>query len=317
MTTNTPSLSTQPIRAKICVAGSSNMDLVTTVSRMPVAGETILGKGFKTVFGGKGANQAVIAAKLGAEVTMIAKVGDDAFGVEYLENYRSVGLDTRYIRQTATEPTGIAAITVDDAGKNSIIVVAGANGAITPAEIEASREGIRDSKVAIAQLEIPLESTIRFLEIAREENVMTVFNPAPAMDLPTEIYPLCDFFCPNEVEAGMMSGVQVETIEDAQRAAAVFLERGVKAVLMTLGGNGSLYTDGTVTEHVPARKVQAVDTTGAGDCFLGSFATFLASGDDVVTAMRKATLVASISVQRPGAQTAYPSYDEVDFSEFA
>lgn len=300
-------------KTRVCIAGSSNMDLVTRVERMPVAGETILGKSFKTVFGGKGANQAVIAAKLGADVSMIAKVGRDAFGEEYLKNFRAVGIRTDYIAVSETLPTGIAAITVDDESRNSIIVVAGANGEITVDDIESARPAIESADVALSQLEIPFPSVKRSFEIARGANVPTILNPAPAADLDPALYRLCDFFCPNEIEAAMMSGVTVHNAEDAAHAARVFLDRGAKSVLMTLGSQGSFYTDGKEEIFVPAKKVNAVDTTGAGDCFLGAFSAFYGGGDEIRVAIEKATAAASYSVTRPGAQPSYPTLADLGF----
>lgn len=298
-------------KMRICVAGSSNMDLVTGVERMPIPGETILGKSFKTVFGGKGANQAVIAAKLGADVSMIAKVGRDAFGEEYLKNYRSVGIRSDYIGVSDTLPTGIAVITVDDESRNSIIVVAGANAEVGVAAIEAARPAIESADVALSQLEIPFPSVKRFFEIARAADVTTILNPAPAAELEAELYRLCDFFCPNEIEAAMMSGVTVRDAEDAAHAARVFLARGVKSVVITLGSRGAFYTDGREEIFVPAKKVDAVDTTGAGDCFLGAFAAFYGGGDGIRAALEKATTAAAYSVARPGAQPSYPTLSDL------
>lgn len=298
-------------KAKICIAGSSNMDLVTTVPRMPLPGETIMGSGFKTVFGGKGANQAVMAAKLDADVSMIAKVGDDAFGKEYLENYRSVGMRLDYIGVSGRFPTGIAAITVDDASRNAIIVVSGANWDVTPADIEAARPAIESADVCLTQLEIPIPSVRRFFEIARAAGIPTILNPAPAAELDAELYALCDFFCPNEIEAEMMSGVKIGGTDEAAGAARIFLDRGVKSVLMTLGSSGSFYLDRETSFFVPAEKVNAVDTTGAGDCFLGSFAAFYGGGDSIRDAVEKATRCAAYSVTRPGAQPSYPTLAEI------
>lgn len=298
---------------KICVAGSANMDLVTSVKRMPIPGETILGTAFHTFFGGKGANQAVMAAKLGGEVTMLAKVGKDVFGKQYLENFKSYGIITDHIGQTAEHATGIAAITVEESGQNSIIVVGGANMANTPAEMDDAKAVIHSAGAAVCQLEIPLETTQRFLEIAKAGNVATIFNPAPAQPLPDEIYPLCDYFCPNESETALLTGMQVKTVAEAEKAAQIFLEKGVGAVIITLGSDGALYVSKNKTLHVPALKVKAVDTTGAGDSFLGTFAYFIADGSDVETALRNAVKASAISVQKAGAQTSYPTYEECNF----
>ncbi len=298
-------------KVKICIAGSSNMDLVTTVARMPLPGETIMGSGFKTVFGGKGANQAVVAAKLGADVAMIAKVGNDAFGSEYLENYRSSGVRMDYIGVTDQFPTGIAAITVDDESRNAIIVVSGANSDVKAADIETARPAIEAADICLTQLEIPIPTVKRFFEIARAAGVTTILNPAPAADLDAELYALCDFFCPNEIEAAMMSGVRIEDPDGAAEASRVFLDRGVKSVLTTLGSHGSFFMDRDSSFFVPAKKVNAVDTTGAGDCFLGSFAAFYGGGDSIRTAIEKATVAAAYSVTRPGAQPSYPTLADI------
>ena len=298
---------------KICVAGSSNMDLVTSVKRMPLPGETIHGIDFHTFFGGKGANQAIMAAKLGGRVTMIAKVGNDGFGQQYLENYQSSGLVTDYVSVTDEAPTGIAAITVDEQGQNSIIVVSGANFAMTPSDIENATPAVREADAALCQLEIPLDATIRFLEIAKDANVLTIFNSAPAQELPEKIYALSDYFCPNETEAALMAGFPVKTIEDAEKAGRLFIGRGAKSVIVTMGGLGSLFVSADKVFHVPAEKVKAVDTTGAGDAYIGSTAYFLASGASIETAMKNATHVAALSVQESGAQTSFPSYADCGF----
>lgn len=300
-------------KPRICVAGSSNMDLVTSVPRMPLPGETIHGTGFGTYFGGKGANQAVMAARLGGQITMIAKVGSDSFGQQYIDNYKANGIVTDYVSVTTEVPTGIASITVNEQGQNSIIVVGGANNAITPKDIENAAPVIRESQVAVCQLEIPLESTIRFLEIAKEYHVPTIFNPAPAQELPEKIYQLSDYFCPNETEAALMAGIPVNSAEDAEKAAKVFLGKGAGAVIITLGSNGSLFVSDEKTIYVPTEKVRAVDSTGAGDAYIGSMAFFVASGYPVAEAMKKASHAAALSVQKSGAQTSFPTYEECGF----
>lgn len=300
-------------KPRICVAGSSNMDLVTSVPRMPLPGETIHGTGFGTYFGGKGANQAVMAARLGGQITMIAKVGSDSFGQQYIDNYKANGIITDYVSVTAKVPTGIASITVNEQGQNSIIVVGGANNAITPMDIEKAAPAIREAQVAVCQLEIPLESTIRFLEIAKGYHVPTIFNPAPAQELPEQIYQLSDYFCPNETEAALMAGMSINSADDAEKAAKVFLRKGAGAVIVTLGSNGSLFVSDEKTIYVPTEKVRAVDSTGAGDAYIGSMAFFIAAGYPVAEAMKKASHVAAFSVQKSGAQTSYPTYEECGF----
>ncbi len=300
-------------KPKICVAGSSNMDLVTSVDRMPLPGETIHGRAFHTFFGGKGANQAVMAAKLGGDVSIIAKIGEDSFGMDYMKNFLASGLNTMYVYTTRDVSTGIAAITVDDGGQNSIIVVGGANNAFTIADIENAAPAICEADVVVCQNEITLEATVRFLKIAKENGVTTIFNPAPAQKLPDELYGLSDYFCPNEIEAALMAGFAVDSIEDAERAGRMFLSRGAKAVIITLGSRGSLFVSNERIFHVPTEKVKAVDTTGAGDAFIGSMAFFLASGEPIVETMKKASHAAALSVQKSGAQTSYPTLKECGF----
>ncbi len=303
-------------KPKLCVAGSSNVDLVTTVKRMPQPGETLMGSAFNTFFGGKGANQAVMAAKLGAEVTMISRIGTDSFGDQYYENYRENGLILDYILRTAEVPTGIAAITVDDSGQNAIIVYGGANQRLKPADVDLARPAIQAAGTVVSQLEIPLETTLRFLQIARESGVPTVFNPAPAHELTDDFFAVTDYFCPNETEASLMAGMAVESFDDAERAAKIFLKRGAKAVVITMGSRGAFYKSANDQFQVPAEMVKAVDTTGAGDAFIGTMAYFIAAGAPIRTAMLNASHAAALSVQKMGAQPSYPPYDECDFSDF-
>jgi ribokinase len=297
----------------ICVAGSANMDLVTTVQRMPMAGETIHGNAFQTYFGGKGANQAVMAAKLGGEVWMIAKIGEDTFGKDYMKNFTACGLNTSCVYTTKEASTGIAAITVQENGQNAIIVVGGANLSFSEEEIEKAAAAIGKADVLVCQNEINLNATLRFLQIARMYGVPTIFNPAPAEDFPDEIYRLCDYFCPNESEAAHIVGFPVKTIEDVKRAGKDFLSRGVKNVIITLGSKGSLLMSEGKTVLVETEKVTAVDTTGAGDAFIGTVAYFIASGIPVEEAMKKASHAAALSVQKRGAQKSFPNYAECGF----
>lgn len=300
-------------RVKVCVVGSSNVDLVTYAERLPVLGETLPGERFEQSFGGKGANQAVMAAKLGAEVTMVTKLGDDIFGRDYLENFRRLGLDTRHVLVTAEASTGVAPIWVEQAsGNNQIIVVLGANELLTPADVAAAADAIGRCAVLICQWECPLPTMIAAMQIARDAGVTTIFNPAPARGaLPEDLYALCDFLCPNESETESLTGIAVATIDDAERAARLLRDRGPRSVLVTLGERGSLLVDEGPRTLVPAPKVRAIDTTGAGDAFVGSFAFFLARGHDARDSMARAARVASISVQHRGAQPSFPRADEL------
>jgi len=258
-------------------------------------------------FGGKGANQAVMAAKLGSRVTMVAKVGEDVFGKDTLENFEQWGVDTTHVHLTNKAFSGVAPIAVDPEGHNAIIIVTGANDLLTKEDIEAARPVIAGAKVLVCQLEIPLETTMAALRIAREEGVKSIFNPAPARpDVPDDIYPLSDIFCPNETETELLTSLSVRSIEEAEAAGRVLLEKGVGVVILTLGERGSLLITDTETKHAPVASVKALDTTGAGDAFVGSLAYFLASGKTIYEAMERANRIAAVSVLSSGTQTSFP-----------
>lgn len=294
---------------KICVIGASNIDLISYAPRLPKMGETLPGTRFQMGFGGKGANQAVMAAKLGAEVAMITKVGEDIFGRDTLKNYESLGFDTRYVLFTDQASTGVAPIWVDEStGNNAIIVVAGANDLLSPADVVAARGAIISAQIVVCQWECPLETTLAALRIGREAGVTTLFNPAPARtELPPEAYQLSDILSPNESETELLTGRSVATLEEAEAAARILLGRGAGRIVLTLGERGSLLVDEDIVQHVPAPKVQAVDTTGAGDAFMGSLAYFLAVGAPILEAMARANQIAAISVQSPGTQSSFPN----------
>ncbi len=295
-------------RPRICVVGSSNLDLISYVPRLPVMGETLHGTRFRMGFGGKGANQAVMAAKLGAEVSMVTKLGRDIFGENTLKNFQSFGIDTRHVLFTDQAFSGVAPIAVDPQGRNSIIIVTGANDLLTPAEVEAARPAIASSQALVCQLEIPLESSLAALRLARQAGVTTIFNPAPARpELPAELYRLSDVFCPNETETALLTGRPVGTLQEAEAAARLLLERGAKAVILTLGERGCLLVAGGRARHLPSVEVKAVDSTGAGDAFVGSLAFFLALGKPLEEAAGRANRIAAISVQSPGTQTSFPA----------
>ncbi len=231
-------------------------------------------------FGGKGANQAVMAAKLGARVSMITKLGRDIFGENTLKNFQSWGIDTRHVLFTDQAFSGVAPIAVDPDGHNAIIIVTGANDLLTEEEVEAARPAIAAAQILVCQLEIPLNLTLAAMRVAREQKVPTILNPAPARsDLDPELYRLSDIFCPNESETELLTGLPVRTVEEATRAARVLLERGAGKVILTLGENGSLLVTEKEALHVPAIPVKALDTTGAGDAYVGSLAYFLAAGE--------------------------------------
>ncbi len=294
-------------RPRICVVGASNLDLISYIPRLPRMGETLHGSRFHMGFGGKGANQAVMAAKLGASVSMVTKLGKDIFGENTLKNFATWGIDTAHVLFTDKAFSGVAPIAVDEDGHNSIIIVTGANDLLAPAEIEAARPVIAAARVLVCQLEIPLEATLAAMRIAREEKVTTIFNPAPARpELPEELYRLSDFFCPNESETEMLTGRSAATPEKAAEAARALLKKGAGTVILTLGERGSLLVTAKESLHVPAEKVKALDSTGAGDAYVGSLAFFLAAGKPVAEAMRRANRIAAVSVQSSGTQTSFP-----------
>lgn len=294
-------------RPKICVVGAANLDLISYVPRLPRMGETLHGTRFHMGYGGKGANQAVMAAKLGGDVAMVTKLGQDIFGENTLKNFQAWGVDTQHVLFTDQAFSGVAPIAVDPEGHNAIIIVTGANDLLTEAEIEAARPVIAAAQMMVCQLEIPLPITLAALRIAREEGVTTIFNPAPAQpDLPAELYRLSDIFCPNETETELLTGLPVGTLEEAEAAARTLLEWGAGTVILTLGERGSLLVTGQDAVHVPAVQVKALDSTGAGDAFVGSLAYFLAADKPLTEAMRRANHIAAISVLSSGTQTSFP-----------
>lgn len=295
-------------RARVCVVGAANIDLISYVPRLPRLGETLHGTRFQMGYGGKGANQAVMAAKLGAEVSMVTKLGRDVFGAGTLANFREWGVDTEHVSFTDAAFSGVAPIAVDPEGNNAIIIVTGANDLLSEEDVERARPAIAAASVLVCQLEIPLEISLAALRVAREEGVATIFNPAPAREeLPDEIYRLSDVFCPNEPETELLAGRPVAGDEDARAAARELLSRGARSVILTLGERGCLVVTPDAETHVPVEAVEAVDTTGAGDAFVGSLAYSLAAGRPLVEAADRANRIAAFSVQGRGTQTSFPT----------
>jgi ribokinase len=291
----------------ICVVGSINLDMNAYVDRFPKLGETMHGQRFATGYGGKGANQAVMAARMGGAVTFVGSVGDDLFGRDMRANLEAEGIATQYITTSAGLSSGVAVITISEQGENTIIVIAGANGRVDARAVHAAWDAIASARVLVCQLEIPLAATQLALRKAREAGVMTIFNPAPAIkDLPDELFELSNVCCPNETEAEILTGIAVKTQEDAAAAAHRLLDRGAQNVIVTLGARGSLLVNHAETLHIETDVVQPVDTVGAGDAFVGSLAYFLAGGKSLPDAIRRANQIASISVQYAGAQSSYP-----------
>lgn len=296
---------------RICVVGSSNIDLTFRTSRLPRSGETLAGQSFQIGFGGKGANQAVMAARLGARVTMVTRVGCDVFGEQTLHNYQQHGIDTTHVRRDAERPTGTATILVEDSGQNCILLVAGANAALSPEDVRAAASVLGECGALLCQLEVPIETTLEAFRLARAAGVRTILNPAPAVPLPDELLRLTDLCIPNETEAELLTGQRVTNSEEAKAAAAILKQRGVGAVLVTLGERGVVVVD-EEGEHIPGTTVRAVDASGAGDVFIGSLAVFLLEGLSLRQAARRANRVAAQSVTRPGTQASFPTRNEID-----
>jgi ribokinase len=296
----------------IAVVGSSNMDLVVKSKRIPVTGETILGGDFIMVPGGKGANQAVAAAKLGAQVFFIAKLGDDMFGLQSLNNFKKEGVNIKYVFQTQEAPSGVALIMVDDEGNNVIVVAPGANHKLIPDDVKAAESDIASSGALVAQLEVPIE-TIEFAAgLANKSNVPFILDPAPAQKLSAELLNMVDVLTPNETEAQILTGVEVKDQGSAEAAAQKLLECGVKSVILTMGASGYLSVGKEGKEFIAARKVAAADSTAAGDAFTGSLAVGLAKGQTLSQAALFANDVAAFSVTRMGAQPSMPTIEEID-----
>lgn len=300
---------------KICMVGSCNVDLIARATRLPNPGETLIGTKFQIGFGGKGANQAVMAAKLGAQVSVVTRVGDDIFGRDTLENFKKWGVDTTYMGIDAELFSGVAPIWVNDVtGQNQIIIVPGANYGFFAADVQRAAPAILGADVVICQNEVLMECTLEAFRVAKAGgSTTTLYNPAPAADIPDELLALTDIIAPNEVEAAMLVGIDsIRTLEDAEAAARQLQARGPNIVILTLGERGALFIDGDApAEYVAAEKVQAVDTTGAGDAFVGSFACFYAEKRPLREAVEKAVKIASKSVLKPGTQVSFPTRDEV------
>lgn len=297
----------------VTVLGSYVADLAFRIDRLPAWGETRMGQTFQLGPGGKGSNQAVAAARAGAHVTFISKLGPDPFGEMARTLYRQEGIDTQLIFSTSS-PTGAAAILIDAAhGENAIVVVPGACFELTAEEVDLASGAIAASAVFVAQLELPLPTVHRGLELARSHKVPTILNPAPATPLPDAIYPLCDYLTPNESEASALTGISVTDLDSAAAATNVLLARGVRNVILTLGAQGALIKNHVLTKHVPAVDAgPVVETTGAGDAFNGGLAAALAEGRDLVEATTFACTVAGISVTRPGTAPSMPHRSEIE-----
>ncbi|WLI33067.1 ribokinase [Pseudomonas sp. FP818] len=297
--------------ATVVVVGSLNMDLVTRASRLPRGGETLVGQSFATVPGGKGANQAVAAARLGAEVAMIGCIGSDAYGAQLRDALLVEGIDCQAVSEVPGS-SGVALIVVDDSSQNAIVIVAGSNGQLTPASLLAFDAVLQAAEVIVCQLEVPMDTVGYALKRGRELGKTVILNPAPASGpLPADWYACIDYLIPNESEASALSGVPVDSLDSAKVAATHLLKAGAGKVIVTLGSQGALFADGQGFEHLLAPKVQAVDTTAAGDTFVGGFAAALASGQSEAEAIRFGQVAAALSITRAGAQPSIPTLHDV------
>lgn len=300
---------------KVCIVGSMNMDIVLSVKAMPKEGETIFSDGMKMIPGGKGANQAVAAARCGAEVIMIAKTGEDANGNILVNELKIDNIDTNYIFKDKINPTGTAIITVDEEANNSIIVVSGSNMNLTNDEIHECENTIKDSDIVITQFETPIEAGIEAFKIAKANNKITILNPAPAKEIEDELLKYTDIIIPNETEVSSLTGTDVYDLETAKVAAKKLNSLGVKYVIITLGEKGAALIGENKAEIIPAFKVEALDTTAAGDSFIGGFSSKLDINNINFENLKDAILfgnkVSSIAVQRPGAQPSIPYLEEI------
>ena len=301
---------------RVCVLGSMNMDLVVKVNDIPRVGETILSKSFEKIAGGKGANQAVAAKRCGAEVAMIAKIGKDENGEILKDKLKEDNIDVKYVFEDKNESTGMAFIMVNENGNNSIIVVAGSNMTINKEEIEVSLEKIKESDILIAQFETSEEMTLEAFKKAKEFGKVTILNPAPAKKINEELLRVTDIIVPNETEVEVLTGITIEILEEANKAGQVFLEKGVKFVVITLGDKGAVIIGKDFCELVPAYKVNAIDTTAAGDSFIGGLSSKLdyknINKQTLIEAVNFGNKVSSISVQRKGAQPSIPYLKEIE-----
>jgi ribokinase len=298
----------------ICVIGSVMTDLVARAARLPQPGETLFGSSFRQGFGGKGANQAVMAARLGARVAMVAKLGRDPFGEAALRNLQTEGVDTTGVAFDDAEPSGVALISVSEAsGQNAITIVPGANSTLSPSEVQRARAPIEGAKVLVAQLETPVAASLEAFRLARASGTVTLLNPAPAAELPAELLALTDVLVPNELEAADLAK-RAGAAADTAGVAEDLLALGPKTVVITLGERGALLVRaGESAQYLGAEAVTAVDTTGAGDAFVGALAYFLACVPTLplAEAVARACRLASLTVQREGTQTSYPQRGEV------
>ena len=296
----------------IVVVGSSNTDMIIKLDRLPQPGETVLGGDFSTAAGGKGANQAVAAARAGGAVTFVARVGDDMFGRLAVEQFAADGIDVRHVIEDSDAPSGVALIFVDRNGENSIAVASGANAHLTPVDALSARDAVRDAQIMITQLETPIETVRAAVVLASEYGVPVILNPAPAQSLGADILRHVSVLTPNETEAELLTGVKVSTTADAEAASEKLASMGVEAIVITLGSRGAFVFNADHSELIAGFDVQAVDTTAAGDVFNGALAVALAKETPLLEAVHFANAAAALSVTKLGAQPSAPTLDEIE-----
>lgn len=300
----------------IAVIGSNMVDLISYTHRMPKEGETLEAPSFRMGCGGKGANQAVAAAKLGSKVVMVSKVGDDMFADNTIRNFQSYGIDTKYVQKVPHTSSGVAPIFVNPSSQNSILIIKGANEFLKPSDIDKAAEKLSSVDLIVLQLEVPLETVYHAIDFGNKNNIKVLLNPAPAVpELDIEYACRCDFFVPNETELEILVSKSVKTVDDVRSAARVLLDKGLKNIIVTMGARGALWLtqDGQELMVDPV-EVDAVDTSGAGDAFIGCFSHYFVQTGDVKFSMEKASMFAALSVTEKGTQFSYPSIEQ--FNEF-
>lgn len=297
---------------KIVVVGSSNTDMIIKVPRIPKPGETILGGKFSTAAGGKGANQAVAAARAGGEVIFIARVGDDMFGKQAIKGFESDHINIEYVKNDESEPSGVALIFVDDHGENSIAVASGANAMLSPRDVDEAEDLIKSADILLMQLETPLDTVTKAASIAEKASVKSILNPAPAQPLDDNLLRTLFAITPNESEAELLTGIPISGIPDAEKAAQILIDKGIEVVIITLGIKGALLKTMENVELVPGFKVDAVDATAAGDVFNGALAVAISDKMTLIEALRFANAAAALSVTKLGAQPSAPKREDIE-----
>jgi ribokinase len=297
----------------IAVIGSNMVDLISYIDNMPKEGETLEAPDFEIGCGGKGANQAVAAAKMGSKVMMITKVGDDLFADNTIRNLESYGIDTEFTTKALRTSSGVAPIFVDPESRNRILIIKGANQYLLPVDIDRAAEKLKKCSLIVLQMEIPLQTIYHAIDFGNEHGIPVILNPAPATkELDFDYVCKCDFFIPNESELEILTGMPVENTEQIQESALVLIERGLKNVIVTMGSQGVMWVTREASQIVSSHKVAAIDTTGAGDAFIGCFAHFFVQNGDVLNAIKIATAFAALSVTKRGTQISYPSMEELE-----